>query len=284
MLGARPARRGGLRVAVLGSGSRGNAVLVEGGATRLLVDAGFAAREIERRLHAVGTAPEELTGVWITHEHRDHTIGMGVLARRFGLPLYLTDGTRRACRDLLNGCDRVHLYRPAHAVAVGDLRVEPFLTAHDAIDPVAVAVTEVATGYRVGLATDLGAPTAGVRHALRGCHVLILEANHDEVLLRDGPYPASVRSRIAGQRGHLSNQAAARLAAELHHPALAAVVLAHLSRECNEPALAHDAVRRALRAVGYRGALLTAEQDEPLEPLNVAECLERIGPAQLTLW
>ncbi|MGH7545932.1 MAG: hypothetical protein ACREKI_07110, partial [Gemmatimonadota bacterium] len=100
----------------------------------------------------------------------------------------------------------------------------------------------------------------------------------------DGPYPASVRARIAGQRGHLSNQAAARLAAELHHPALAAVVLAHLSQECNAPALAQDAVRRALRAVGYRGALLTAGQNEPLEPLNVAECLRRMRPAQLTLW
>lgn len=284
MLGARARRRCRLRVAVLGSGSRGNAVLVESGDTRLLIDAGFAARELERRLRAVGAAPESLTAVWITHEHRDHTIGMGVLARRFGLPLYLTDGTRRACQALLDGCDRLHVYRAAHRVTLGGLRIEPFLTAHDAADPVAVAVTELATGHRVGLATDLGAPTAGVRHALRGCHVLVLEANHDEVLLRDGPYPASVRARISGRRGHLSNQAAARLAAELYHPALAAIVLAHLSRECNDPALARAAVTKALRAVGYRGLLLTAHQDAPLEPLHVERLVRNVAGDQLALF
>lgn len=207
---------------------------------------------------------------------------MGIFARRYDLPLYLTEGTRRACADLLNGCRRVHLYRPARAVSIGPLRVEPFLTAHDAADPVSVTVTEIPTGRRVGLATDVGAPTAGVRHALRNCHLLVLEANHDEALLREGPYPPGVRARIAGRHGHLSNRAAARLAADLHHPDLAAVVLAHLSQECNAPELARAAVAEALAEVGYRGALLLATQDEPLGPIDLDDVAGRT--AQLTLW
>jgi phosphoribosyl 1,2-cyclic phosphodiesterase len=273
-----------MKLTVLGSGSRGNAVLVESDRTRLLIDAGFTARELERRLLAVDVPPGALTALWITHEHRDHTIGMGVFARRYGLPIYLTEGTRNACADLLNGCGRLRLYRPAHAVTIGALRVEPFLTAHDAADPVSVTVTEPATGHRVGLATDVGAPTAGVRHALRGCHVLVLEANHDEILLREGPYPKSVVSRIAGRHGHLSNRAAARLAADLHHDDLTAVVLAHLSRECNRPELARTAVADALARVRYRGALLLAGQDEPLGPIDVGDGLRRLAPPQLSLW
>lgn len=272
-----------MKVLVLGSGSRGNSILIESEGTRLLIDAGFSARELERRLRVLALAPEALSAILITHEHRDHSIGMGSFARRHGLPLYLTDGTRRACADLLEGGERIHLYRSSRALLLGCLRVEPFLTAHDAVDPVAVSVTEVRTGYRVGLATDMGSPTAGVVHALRGCHVLILEANHDEILLRDGPYPWSVKARISGPHGHLSNRAAARLAEELHHPSLGAVVLAHLSQECNRPELAREEVGRSLAGAGYRGPLLVAPQDEPLEPvLDVAECARSSPGPQLS--
>lgn len=280
---AQRAGRTSLKVTVLGSGSRGNSILIESAGTRLLVDAGFTARELDRRLQAVGVPARTLSALWITHEHRDHAAGMGPLARRLGLPVFLSEGARRACQSLLDGCQQVHLYRPARPVTIGDLRVDPFLTAHDAIDPVAIAVTERSTGYRAGLATDLGAPTAGVRHALHRCHVLVLEANHDEILLREGSYPASVKARIAGPRGHLSNRAAAHLAVELHHPMLAAVVLAHMSQECNEPELARAAVAQALAQVGYRGALLVARQDEPLGPIDVGECVREISDDQLNL-
>src|SRR5690606_2098979 len=192
---ARPGPGSGVKVTVLGSGSAGNATLVEAGGTRLLVDAGFSGRDRERRMLAVDVDPESLDGIVITHEHGDHTRGMGVLARRHGIPLYLTPVTRRACQSLLTGDERIVPYRSGEPFRVGALEVRPFLTVHDAVDPVAVAVRDVATGLKLGIATDMGRPTASVRHALSDCHLLVLEANHDEVMLRDGPYPWSVKQR-----------------------------------------------------------------------------------------
>jgi phosphoribosyl 1,2-cyclic phosphodiesterase len=272
-----------MRVTVLGSGSKGNAILVETRGTRILVDAGFSARDLERRLGLVGVAPEEILAILITHDHGDHTRGMGVFARRFGTPLYLTDATRAACQPLLKGSEETRRYRAGFPFPIGGLVVEPFLTVHDATDPVAVAVRDADTGFKVGVATDLGRPTAQVRHALSGSDFLILEANHDEALLHQGPYPWSVKSRIASSHGHLSNDAAATLALELLHPRLAGVVLAHLSAECNSAALAQAVVGRALKEAGYRGLLSVAEQDRPTGPLDLMELSRRLDPDQLLL-
>ena len=272
-----------MRVTVLGSGSKGNAILVEAGETRILVDAGFSARDLERRLGTVGVKPQDVQAIVITHDHGDHTRGMGVFSRRFGTPLYLTDPTLRACRSLLKGGEKTRSYRAGFAFALGNLVVEPFLTIHDATDPVAVAVRDPETGLKVGVATDLGRPTAQVRHALSGSHLLILEANHDEALLHQGPYPWSVKSRIASSHGHLSNHAAASFAEELLHPRLTGVLLAHLSRECNTPELAMDVVGTRLRAAGFEGLVAVAGQDEPSRFLDVEELRGRTGPPQLTL-
>jgi len=272
-----------MRVTVLGSGSRGNAILVESRRTRILVDAGFSARDLERRLAAVGVPPEAILAVVITHDHGDHTRGMGVFARRFGTPLYLTEATRSACGPLFRGEEEVRSYRAGFPFQIGGLRIEPFLTVHDARDPVAVAVRDPETGFKLGVATDLGRPTAQVRHALEESHLLILEANHDEGLLHQGPYPWSVKSRIASSHGHLSNDAAATLALELLHPRLAGVVLAHLSAECNTPALAEAVVGRALKEAGFRGLLSVADQDGPTGPLDLVELSRRLDPDQLSL-
>lgn len=272
-----------MRVSVLGSGSAGNSVLVSAGDTRILVDAGFSARSLAERLAVLGVDPGLITGIVITHDHSDHTRGMGVFARRHGTPLHMTRATRTACARLLTGDERVTEYTPGRRFALGRLRIEPFLTVHDAADPVGVAVVDEASGLRLGVATDLGRPTAQIRHALAGCDLLILEANHDEVLLHTGPYPVSVKRRIASSHGHLSNQAAARLATELLHPRLAGVVLAHLSFECNRPILAERVVGDALRAAGWRGHLEVALQDRPTRMLDVEELRLRSGPSQLSL-
>lgn len=272
-----------MRVTVLGSGSKGNAILVEARRTRILVDAGFSARDLERRLEMVGVRPEEIAAIVVTHDHTDHTRGIGVFARRFGTPLYLTEATRAACTRLLKGGEELRSYRAGFPFPVGDLVVEPFLTIHDATDPVAVAVRDADTGFKVGVATDLGRPTAQVRHALSGSDFLILEANHDEELLHLGPYPWSVKSRIASSHGHLSNHAAAALVLELLHPRLVGVVLAHLSEECNSAALAEAVVGSALREAGYRGFLSVAEQDRPTGPLDLPDLSRRLDPEQLPL-
>ncbi len=269
---------------MLGSGSGGNAILVAAGATHILVDAGFSARDLARRLEVVGLDPDALDAIVITHDHGDHTRGMGVYARRHGTPLYLTEPTRRACARLLRGQERIEPYRAGHPFEIGALRIEPFLTVHDAADPVGVAVVDRDTGCRLGVATDLGRPTAGIRHALSGCHYLVLEANHDEALLHQAPYPWSVKARIASSHGHLSNEAAARFALELLHDDLVAVVLAHLSKESNDPRLAADVVGRSLRKAGYGGSLEVARQDEPTDFVDVARLRRRPGSGQLALF
>jgi phosphoribosyl 1,2-cyclic phosphodiesterase len=269
-----------VKVTVLGSGSTGNSTLVEAGDTRVLIDAGFSGREIAERLLAIGVDPSTLAGVLITHDHGDHTRGMGVLARRHSVPIYITRRTRQVCRHLMQGSESVHEYVSSRYFRLGDLEIQPFLTVHDAADPVAVTIRAVDTGCRMGIATDLGRPTSAVRAALAGCHMLILEANHDDALLWSGPYPWSVKQRIASSHGHLSNRASAALARELHHPSLVAVALAHLSEHCNEGSLAHDAVGRALDDVGYRGRLEVARQDRPLDPVDVTALRRRAGQIQ----
>jgi phosphoribosyl 1,2-cyclic phosphodiesterase len=272
-----------MRVAVLGSGSRGNSILVVGGATSVLVDAGFSSRDLEGRLGTLGVSPGGIDGIVVTHDHRDHTRGAGVFARRHGTPVWLTELTLKACGTVFRGTEDLQMYRPGFPFSVGDLEVQPFLTLHDARDPVAVSLRDLSTGFKLGVATDLGRPTAQVRHALSGCNLLVLEANHDPGLLHQSTYPVSVKSRIASGRGHLSNEAAAQLALDLLHPDLAGIVLAHLSQECNRPELARSIIGKTLVRAGFRGFLGVAEQDRPTPLLDLADLRRRLDPEQLPL-
>ncbi len=271
-------------VTVLGSGSEGNATLVQGDGVAFLIDAGFSGRDLEQRIESVGVPISHLAGIVITHDHGDHTRGMGVLARRFGAPLYLTQRTKLACLDLLNGKEHVELYASSRPFRIGPFEVQPFLTVHDAADPVAIAVEHKPSGSRLGIATDLGRPTASVRASLRNCHMLVLEANHDEAMLWNGPYPWSVKQRIASSHGHLSNRAAADLARELFHPGLGAIVLAHLSTHCNTARAAMQLPEKVLDRLGYKGTLTVAPQDRPLEPIDVNALRRRhVRAEQLSL-
>lgn len=274
-----------MRVACLGSGSRGNSVLVEAGDTRILIDAGFSGVELERRLARLHVDPERIEAVVVTHEHRDHTGGIGVAARRWGWPLHLTRATAEACATLLRGEERLEIHARDDRFEIGDLAVRLVPTCHDASDPVAVHLTCRRSGLKTGVATDIGRATASVRVAFRDCHFLVLEANHDEVRLRQARYPWSVKQRIGGSRGHLSNRLAGELVAELHHPELGGVLLAHLSQECNLAREAKAEVERALRRVRFRGCLAVAEQDEPSAWFDVAALSNRAvhGGPQLRL-
>jgi phosphoribosyl 1,2-cyclic phosphodiesterase len=257
-----------VNLAVLGSGSRGNAVALRADGVTLLVDAGFGPRALERRAEAAGLPLHPLAGIVLTHEHGDHARGAAALAARAGCPLVGTAGTLAAvARD---GADTRVLAPFGEVLRIGPFVVEAARTTHDAREPVAIAVTDP-RGRRAAVAWDLGRATAAVRHLLRGVHALVIEANHDEVMLRTGPYPASVRQRIGGSTGHLSNRLAAELAAEACWPDLAAVILAHVSEQCNDAETARRAVRAALRARGFRGALLVACQAEPLPALTLRE-------------
>lgn len=274
-----------MKVACLGSGSRGNSVLVEAGDTVILVDAGFSGVEMERRLARLGIEPERVAGVVVTHEHRDHTSGVGVAARRWGWPLHLTRATADACATLLMGDETLTFHARDARFTIGDLSVQLVPTCHDAGDPVAVHLTCGRSGFRAGIATDIGRATTAVRAAFRDCHFLVLEANHDEVRLRQARYPWSVKQRIGGSRGHLSNRLAGELAAELHHPLLGGILLAHLSQECNDEEVARTEVERTLRKLSFRGRVAVASQDEPSEWFDVARLSDRAANgAQLALF
>jgi phosphoribosyl 1,2-cyclic phosphodiesterase len=262
---------------VLGSGSRGNCCAVESEGVALLIDAGFSAKEIERRAEAAGLDLGQVAGIVLTHEHGDHACGAPLLARRLHAPVLTAPGTWRHLAATMEDAEHRRLGLCAR-VELGPFTIESCPTSHDAAEPLAVVVRG-AEGVSVGVAYDLGRPTTAVRYLLRNLTAIVLEANHDEVQLRTSEYPPVVQRRIAGSGGHLSNRAAAELLVELHHPGLLAVVLAHLSQQCNTAAEARAAVAPALRRAGFRGKLHVADQDTPLVPILV---VQRVG-VQLAL-
>lgn len=237
-----------LRFKNLGSGSTGNATLVEarsgaGTASRLLVDCGLGIRILTQRLAQAGLVPGELNGIFITHEHADHVGCVLSLALRARIPVWMSRGTFMAMGEP----DFDGLLRLAHDMepfTVGDLLLNPFTVPHDAREPLQLSCTDGDT--RLGILTDLGHATPHVLAALQGCHTLLLESNHDPDLLAASGYPAFLQRRISGNLGHLANDAAAGIAQQLRHPGLRQVVAAHLSRQNNRPDLAQAALAQAL--------------------------------------
>jgi phosphoribosyl 1,2-cyclic phosphodiesterase len=247
-----------LRVCVLGSGSKGNCTYIESPEVRILIDAGLSAREIVRRLQRIGRSPEELAGIFISHEHSDHIQGLGALARRYQLPIYANPGTWQRAQHLVGAVAEVRAFTTGTSLALRDLVVTPFSLPHDAEDPVAFRLAWRQRAMAV--VTDLGYPSQLVRERIKGCHLLILEANHDEAMLKAGPYPWSLKQRIGGKAGHLSNQQSGQLLSEVVHDELEHVVLAHLSEINNLPDLARLTAMEVL--AGRRTQLSVAAQRE----------------------
>jgi phosphoribosyl 1,2-cyclic phosphodiesterase len=337
-----------MRMTVLASGSKGNSTVITGGRTRLLLDAGLSCRELMRRMAAAGEDPATLNAILITHEHQDHVAGLGVLARKLGIPVYLTAPTHAAWVRMLTPrtgmgytqwMEQRRLEREAAAAdlasrelvaagvgdvieqifaesdaeivaeagaeseipagapvaasepaakppraapsylpalehfsagtqfSIGDITINPFTIPHDAADPCGFVFS--AEGLRVGVATDLGYIPQNVKQALRGCNVLMMESNHDLEMLRDGPYPWSVKQRVLSRVGHLSNEAAAQFLQEEYDGGAAYVLLAHLSESNNLPSLARIAAENALasrmKLLGTK--LILAAQAAPLESI-----------------
>ena len=240
-----------MRFCSLGSGSSGNATVVEARSdtttSRLLIDCGFSLRELGLRLARAGLTPVDLTAVFITHEHGDHVGCAIALARRHRLPLWMSRGTWRAIGEpdtdgLLN------FARDGQPIIVGDLMLNPFTVTHDAQEPLQLDVTDGAS--KLGVLTDVGSVTPHLLARLQGCNAMLLECNHDRELLAGSRYHASLKARISGRLGHLSNDTAAQILAACLHPRLNQLVAAHLSKENNRPELA----RQALAQAGGRAA------------------------------
>ncbi len=331
-----------VRFTVLASGSKGNATVVTGGRTRILVDCGLSCRELFRRMRLVDEAPETLDAIVITHEHMDHVNGLAVTARKLGIPVYFTEATHRAwmrwlmprrqmtyaqwleqCRkqaaerqaedeataqegepdepdvelkqetattgnataladETENAASDKSLsrkenpawlpaleyFQPGEPFEIGDITLNPFTIPHDAADPVGFALK--AEGVRMACATDLGYMPPNVKAQLKGADLLLLESNHDLEMLRDGPYPWSVKQRVLSRVGHLSNEATADYLENEYDGQAAYVILAHLSESNNLPELARVAAERALngRASLLANRLLLANQHEPLSAIS----------------
>ncbi|SMG00910.1 MBL fold metallo-hydrolase [Burkholderia singularis] len=248
-----------MRFASLGSGSEGNALVVEASSgvttTRVLLDCGFSAKEIERRLARLDLSVDVLDAIFVTHEHGDHVGCALTLARRASLPLYMSWGTARAIGADDAGIDLRVLWE-GDAVALGDLSVLPYTVPHDAREPLQFVFGDGAK--RLGVLTDVGMSTPHIGTVLSGCDALVLEANHDAAMLAASRYPASLKARIGGSHGHLSNDAAAQILAALDCSRLKHLVAAHLSQQNNTPELAQAALAAALG--GGAGDVLVASQ------------------------
>jgi len=330
-----------MRMTVLASGSKGNSTVISSSRTRVLVDAGLSCRELMKRMMIAGEDPAALDAILITHEHQDHVAGLGVLARKLGIPVYLTEPTHRAwvrmitprrtmsyaewldrvqqekaeraqtaaleaAGAVLGICDSmsaavesatcsseddtedpdevetrqqerakpdpaflpsVEYFHSGRQFSIGDIEIMPFTIPHDAADPCGFVFA--AEGARMAVATDLGYMPPNVKAALKRIDVLLLESNHDLEMLKDGPYPWSVKQRVLSRVGHLSNLATAEFLEQDYDGTASFIVLGHLSESNNAPELARLAAEQALAGhptlLGNR--ILLAEQSAPLEPI-----------------
>ncbi len=232
-----------MKICLLASGSKGNSLLVESGQTRLLIDAGLSARELRKRLEMVGVEAESLNALLITHEHTDHVRGLGPLVRQLNLPVYLQSDLARKLPDV-GKPECVREFADGEDFTINDLAIRPFAITHDSLAPVGFTLS--GEQGKVGIATDLGVATRLVADCLQGCRALVIETNHDEELLRDGPYPWKLKQRVRSNHGHLSNDAGGSLLQNLLWDGLETVFLGHLSETNNQPELALNVVNEVL--------------------------------------
>lgn len=263
----------GTRLTVLGSGSAGNATLLQGVDRHVMIDVGLSCREVTRRLAGIGVSPRDIGAVVITHAHGDHTRGAALFSRKHGVPVHATAAIRAA-------------WRTSDVAAWGDLACEttseicgfrftPFDVPHDAEAGTVAFVIETHEGT-IGYATDMGAVTPGMRERFRDCRVLVIESNHAVELLRVGPYPQAMKSRISGARGHLSNEALAMFVRDHLGPQAQCLVLAHLSRVNNLPEIAEMTCREALRAAGRDNVrIVVSHQDRVAETVDLGRLARR---------
>ncbi|MCH5344480.1 MAG: MBL fold metallo-hydrolase [Acetatifactor sp.] len=266
-----------MRLCSIASGSSGNCIYVGSEATHLLVDVGISGKKAESGLNSLGITGSDLDGILITHEHADHISGLGILVRKYQVPIYATQGTIEAMRKSksLGKVDDslFHEVREDEKFILKDLTVNPMRISHDAAQPVAYRIAYGAS--RVGICTDLGVYNDYTVESLRGMDALFIEANHDVNMLQVGPYPYYLKQRILGDRGHLSNENSGKLLSRILHDKLQTIILGHLSKENNLPELAYETVRMEIsmgdnpyKAEDFR--LMVAKRSEVSSVINIA--------------
>lgn len=245
----------------LGSGSSGNAIVLETGGVRLLIDCGFGPRALVTRLKAVGIAPESIAGIVVTHEHIDHAQGVARAQHKFRWPVIASPGTLDAVGDITERWRRP--VRAGTPIVFEGLEIRAYDIPHDAAAPSAFLFTSLASGERAGVAHDLGEVPDALVAGFRGAELLLIEANHDVEMLRNGPYPPRLQERIRGRLGHLSNAQSAEWAVACAGPETRDIVLLHLSEQNNTPEVAERALRGSLARARFRGRVLAASRKLP---------------------
>lgn len=249
-----------MRITPLASGSSGNSYVLQCNGNALLVDAGLTAKQICLRLESAEVDPRSLNAILVSHGHSDHVKGVGVLSRRFKIPVWMNRGTWKVAKNQLGALHALEHFETGRIFELAGFKVHPFSVPHDCADPVGFRISKGTC--RVGIATDLGVPTGLVANLLAGTQVLVLESNHDPRMLMEGPYPWELKQRVRGRLGHLSNQDTARLLQRIVSDELQSVILAHMSQTNNRAELALDCVRESLREfLAQRGTLCCASQD-----------------------
>ena len=236
-----------MRFASLGSGSKGNATLIEWRDTCVMVDCGFSIKETTLRMAKLGKQPQDLSAILVTHEHSDHWKGVMPLANKFDIKVYLTAGCLKS-RDLKNPTTDFHIIDSHTEFQVGDLTVTPVPVPHDAREPVQYLFNSL--NHKLGVLTDIGSLTPHVEAQYDNCHGLLLEANHDLDMLAMGPYPAFLKDRVSGQWGHLNNQQTARLLANVDQSLIQQLVIGHISDKNNSLDKVRDAVEKVYTGQG----------------------------------
>jgi len=265
-----------MRMCSIASGSSGNCIYTGSDTTHILIDTGISGKRTEEGLKKLDLSMKEIDAVFITHEHADHIQGLGVLTRKYHVPVYCTSGTKRAIlEDTSIGKVDPSLFTEIEADEVyrlKDLDITPFHISHDAAEPVAYRICH--DGKKCAICTDLGVYNDYIVENLKGMDVLLLEANHDVRMLQVGPYPYYLKNRILGERGHLSNETSGQLLCRILHDQLQAIVLGHLSQQNNLPELAYETVRMeiAMSDVPYTGSdfpLMVAKRSEVSEVIEI---------------
>lgn len=241
-----------VKTCALRSGSSGNAIFVGNGTTRLLIDAGVCCRTIEQSLQQIGEVAADLDGILVTHEHTDHIAGVGVMMRRYKIPLYVNLATWQAMRPAIGPVDEslVRLIETGRAAVVGDFSLSSFATPHDAVESVGYRIAT--SRGSVAVFTDVGQLQDNLLQAVAGCEVIFVEANYDHAMLMAGTYPAMLKQRIVGEYGHLSNDDCATAVCHLLEKGTTRFILSHISKDNNYPELALLTVNSRLQLAGAR--------------------------------
>ena len=259
------------QTAVLASGSKGNCFLVRTDKTKILVDAGLSAKKTIELLNSKMLSYEKINAVVISHCHNDHIKGAGVLTRKFKVPLYISEKTYISSRRMLGAIKHglVH-FDNGNSFVIGDLEIQPFASSHDTIESSNFVITKLDNSERkLGIVTDLGYFSRLTVQRLKGVTTIILESNHDEEMLLEGPYPWELKQRVKSREGHLSNSQAVALVSKIIHPDLSTIILAHLSEQNNTPDLAYLTMKSFLDSINFSLELIVSSQYEATRLIDV---------------